>query len=50
MNPIGKAQKDKARLASLYDVPISAIVWIGGNEYIIVKDGVELKVEANSRE
>lgn len=44
MNAINKAQKDKAELAEEYSVPVSCIVWIGDNHYIIVKDGHEIRV------
>lgn len=36
--------KAKRELAKAYNVPISAIVWIGDNKYIIVKDGKEIRV------
>lgn len=39
-----KAIKDKAELAKQYSVPISAIVWIGDNHYIVVKDGKEIRI------
>ena len=38
---IEKAQKDAKELARRYD---ASVVWMGGNHYIIVKDGVEYKV------
>lgn len=41
---IEKAIKDKAELAKQYDVSISSIVWIGDNKYIVVKDGIEIKI------
>lgn len=41
---IEKAIKDKKELAKEYDVPISAIVWIGDNHYIVVKNGKEIKI------
>ena len=41
---IEKALKDKAELAEEFGVPISAIVWIGDNHYIIAKDGKEIKI------
>ena len=43
MNQIDKAVKDKAELAEQYNVPVSAVVWIGDNKYIIVKDGEEIR-------
>ena len=41
--PIEKAQKDKLEIAKKYNIPISTIVWIGDNHYIIVKNGIEIK-------
>lgn len=41
---IEKAIKDKNELAKEYDVPVSAIVWIGDNHYIIVKNGKEIRI------
>lgn len=43
MNPIEKAQRDKEELARSYEVPISAVVWIGDNKYIVIKDGEEIR-------
>ena len=43
-----KAIKDKQDLAREYNVPISAIVWIGDNHYIVVKDGKEIKIQPSS--
>lgn len=39
-----KAIEDKKKLAKEYGVPISAIVWIGDNHYIVVKDGKEIRI------
>ena len=39
-----KAIADKRELSKQYNVPISAIVWIGDNHYIVVKDGREIKI------
>lgn len=36
-----KAQKDAAALARKYD---AAVVWMGNNRYILIKDGVEVKI------
>ena len=41
---IEKALRDKIELAKEYEVPISSIVWIGDNHYIIIKDGTEIKI------
>lgn len=39
-----KAIQDKVELAKEYGVSTSAIVWIGDNRYIVVKDGKEIKI------
>lgn len=39
-----KAQKDKKALAKEYGVSTSAIVWLGDNHYIVVKNGKEIRV------
>ena len=44
MNPIKKVQRDKEELAQSYEVPISAVVWIGDNKYIVIKDGEEIRI------
>lgn len=44
MKPIEKAERDKRDLAEIYDVDVSAIVWIGNNKYIIIKDGCQILV------
>lgn len=44
MDHIAKAQRDKAELALSYNVPVSAVVWIGDNKYIVIKDGVEIRI------
>lgn len=41
---IEKAIKDKKELAQEYDVPTSAIVWIGDNHYIVMKNGKEIRI------
>lgn len=41
---IERALQRKVELSKQYGVPISSIVWTGGNHYIIVKDGREIKV------
>ena len=41
---IEKAQKDVIELAEEYNVPTSAVVWIGDNHYIVVKNGTEIKI------
>ena len=42
---IHKAMKDKRNLAALHGVPVSSIVWLGENRYIVVKGREELRVE-----
>lgn len=44
MNPIEKAVKDREELAKSYNVPTSAVVWIGNNKYIVIKDGNEIRI------
>ena len=41
---IDKAKKDKIELSKSYSVPVSAIVWIGDNKYIVVKDGKQIRI------
>lgn len=41
---IEKAAKDKVALSKEYGVPTSSVVWMGDNHYIVVKDGVEIRV------
>lgn len=41
---LDKIRKDKEELAKSYDVVISAIVYIGNNKYIVVKDGREIRI------
>ena len=42
--PIEKAQKDRRELAREYEVPDSAVIWLGDNKYIVIKDGVEIRI------
>ena len=44
MTPIEKAVKDREELAKSYNVPASAVVWIGNNKYIVIKDGNEIRI------
>lgn len=44
MNPVEKAARDREKLAKEYGVPASSVVWIGDNKYIVVKDGLEIRV------
>ena len=41
---LDKVIKDKNRLAKIYSVPVSAIIWTGNNHYIIIKSGEEIKI------
>ena len=41
---IETAQKDRAELADSYNVPISAVVWLGDNKYIVIKNGEEIRI------
>ena len=41
---IEKAKKEKETLAIKYNVSVSSIVWMGGNNYIIVKNGKEIRI------
>lgn len=41
---IEKALKTKMKIAEEFCVSPSAVVWIGNNNYIVVKDGSEIKV------
>lgn len=41
---IEKALKDKESLSKEYGVPVSSIVWIGDNHYIVVNDGNEIRI------
>ena len=41
---IDKAQKDRAKLAEEYGVSESSVVWLGDNKYIVVKNGVEIRI------
>lgn len=41
---IDKAHRDTQELAKNYGVSPSAVVWIGDNHYIVVKDGKEIRI------
>lgn len=41
---IEKAQKDVSELSKEYNVPTSAVIWMGGNKYIIIKEGKEILI------
>lgn len=42
--PIDKAMRDKQELAEEYNVSVSAVVWLGDNKYIVIKDGKEIRI------
>ena len=44
MNAIEKAERDKQELSITYNVPVSSIVWIGDNKYIVIKCGIEIRI------
>lgn len=41
---IEKAQRDREEIAIEYGVSASAVVWIGDNKYIVVKDGKQILI------
>lgn len=42
---IEKAERDCVELAAAYGVPVSAVVWMGDNKYIVIKDGEAIRIE-----
>lgn len=44
LSPIAKAMRDKEELAAEYNVPVSAVVWLGDNKYIVIKNGEEIRI------
>lgn len=42
---IEKAYKTKCRLAVEYNVETTAIVWVGGNKFIIFNNEKEIEIE-----
>ena len=38
------AQKRKLAISKKYDVPVSSIVWMGDNSFILVKDGEQIRI------
>lgn len=36
---IEKAQRDCEQFAESYNVQRSCVIWMGGNKYIVIKDG-----------
>lgn len=42
---IERASKATEELSKKYSVPTSSIVWIGNNNYIVVKDGKEIRIK-----
>lgn len=41
---IEKARRDAEKIAESYNVAVSAVVWIGNNKYIVVKDGKQILI------
>lgn len=41
---IEKARRDAEKIAESYNVPVSAVVWIGDNKYVVVKDGKQIRI------
>lgn len=41
---IEKAYNAKTAISALFGVPLSAIVWQGGNRFIIVSNGIESRI------
>lgn len=39
---IEKARKDKEEIAAQYNVPVTSVIWIGDNRYVVIKDGVTI--------
>lgn len=46
---LDKIRKDKKELAKSYNVATSAIVYIGNNKYIVVKDGQEIRIQGGEK-
>ena len=46
---IDKARRNIVELASEYAVDESAVVWLGGNDFIVVKDGKQIKAQGHAR-
>ncbi len=44
MDSIERAYRKKLKLAELYGVSVTSIVWIGGDKFIIVKNGAETEI------
>lgn len=42
---IKKIQRNKKELSKMARVPVSSIVYVGNDKYIIVKDNIELVTE-----
>ena len=41
MDSIERAYRKKLKLSELYGVSVTAIVWMGGKRFVVVKDGRE---------
>ena len=45
---INRAGVTASRLAIMHSVPRSTVVWIGGQNYIIVINGEEIRINSNT--
>lgn len=41
---IEKAARDREEIAQEYNASVSAVVWIGGNKYIVIKNGQQIMI------
>ena len=39
-----RSRKFKKELAASYEVPETSIIWIGNNNFIVVKEGKEIRI------
>ena len=44
MTKIEKAQKSAEQIATKFSVPLSAVVWAGNNDFIVVNKGKEILI------
>lgn len=45
MDSIERAYRKKLKLAELYGVSVTSIVWVGERRFVVCKDGKEIRVE-----
>ena len=43
---IEKARRTCEKIAYEHEVPVSSVVWAGNNKFVVVKCGVEYRIEA----